>query len=136
MVVPLPSGAKPLHTLKPSTQGMLRTVMTTAFTATAFFRLQPHRSMAKLMMFSNTAMMVDSAAKVMNRKNSAPHRRPPAIWLKTLGRVTKTRPGPSPLLTPKAEQAGKMIRPDIRATLVSSRVTLMASPVRRRSRPI
>ena len=36
--------------------------------ATAFLRLHPHRSMAKLKIFSNTAMMVERAANVMKDK--------------------------------------------------------------------
>ena len=55
----------------------------------AFFRLQPKVSMQTARIFSNTARTVDKLAKIMNRKNSAPQNRPPAIWLKMLGRVTK-----------------------------------------------
>ena len=51
--------------------------------------------MEKLKIFSNTAMMVDRAAKLMKMKNRVPKIRPPAIWLKILGRVTNTSPGPS-----------------------------------------
>ena len=39
-------------------------------------------------------MTVDRAAKAINIKNSAPHSRPPAIWLNTLGSVMKIREGP------------------------------------------
>ena len=87
------------------------------------------------MMFSNTAMTVERAAKLMKMKNSVPHSWPPAMTLKMLGRVTKTRPGPEPGSTPKAKQAGKMIRPAIRATKVSRPMIHMASPVRERSLP-
>ena len=72
-------GAKPLHKLKPSTQGMDRMTMAMPLMMTAFFRLQPHRSIAKLRIFSKTAMMVDRAAKVIKTKNSAPQKRPPVI---------------------------------------------------------
>ena len=68
--------------------------------------------MLKLMMFSNTATTVDSAAKLMNRKNSVPHSCPTGIWLNTLGSVMNTRPGPLPGSTPNAKHAGKMMRPD------------------------
>ena len=44
-----------------------------AVRATAVLRVQFHLSIDQLMRFSNTAMMVDSAAKLMNTKNSAPH---------------------------------------------------------------
>ena len=46
------------------------------------------------MMFWNTAIMVEKAAKDINRKNSVPQILPPAIWLNTLGRVIKIRDGP------------------------------------------
>ena len=85
--------------------------------------------MEKLKIFSNTAMMVDRAAKLMKMKNRVPKMRPPAIWLKILGRVTNTSPGPSPGFTLKAKQAGKMIKPANRATRVSKRQIRMDSPV-------
>ena len=47
------------------------------------------------MMPSKTARTVVSAAKLMKRKKSEPQKRPPAIWLKTFGNVTKTRLGPA-----------------------------------------
>lgn len=59
--------------------------------------------MDQLMRFSNTAMMVDSAAKLMNTKNSAPHSCPIGIWPNTLGSVTNTRPGPLPGLHRECE---------------------------------
>ena len=51
-------------------------------------------------MFSMTAMTVEKEAKVINRKNSDPHTRPPAILVNTLGRVTKIRLGPEVTSTP------------------------------------
>ena len=62
---------------------------------TAFLRVQPVKSVAKEMMFWNTALMVEKAAKDMNRKNSVPQILPPAIWLNTLGKVMKIRDGPA-----------------------------------------
>ena len=59
----------------------------TILNKTALLRFQPHRSIAKDRMFSNTAITVDSAAKDINRKNRAPQSLPPAIWLNTFGRV-------------------------------------------------
>ena len=136
MVLPAPRGAMPLHTLKPSTQGMERTRIRIRFTRTDFLRVQPQRSMPKLMIFSNTAMMVDRAAKLINTKNRVPQRRPPAIWLKIFGRVTKTSPGPSPGSTPKAKQAGKITSPAISATTVSRMQMFTDSPINVRSRLI
>ena len=72
-------------------------------------------------MFSSTAMTVVRAAKLMKIKKSIPHSWPPGILLNTLGRVTNTRPGPEPASTSKAKQAGKMMRPAMSATTVSSR---------------
>lgn len=87
------------------------------------------------MMFSNTAMTVEKLAKVMNRKNSVPHRRPPAMFVKTLGKVIKIKLGPASGEMPKEKQAGKMISPAQTATKVSSTQIRAASPgrVKRRS---
>ncbi len=65
--------------------------MSAALTRTLFCRDHPNRSISKAMMFSNTAMIVDSAAKVRNRKNRALHTNPPGICAKILGSVMKTR---------------------------------------------
>ena len=83
-------------------------------------------------MFSSTAMTVVRAAKLMKIKKSMPHSWPPGILLNTLGRVTNTRPGPEPASTSKAKQAGKMMRPAMSATNVSSSKMWMDSPVRER----
>ena len=99
-------------------------------TTVAFFRDQPKLSMQLAMMFSNTARTVVKLAKVMNRKNSAPHTRPPAMWRNTRGSVMKIRDGPLPASTPKEKQAGKMIMPDMKATKVSRAQMRTASPVR------
>ena len=68
----------------------------TILTDTAFFLLHPHRSTAKDRIFSNTAIIVDNAAKDINKKNRDPQIRPPAIWLNTFGSVIKIRDGPAP----------------------------------------
>ena len=70
---PMAGICTPASTLNPSAHGRLSTVTMRAVRATAVLRDQPHLSMDQLMRFSNTAMMVDSAAKLMNTKNSAPH---------------------------------------------------------------
>ena len=69
----------------------------------------------------------------MKRKNNAPQNCPHGIALKTLGKVTKRRLGPLSGFTPKLKQAGKMIKPEIRATAVSKIVINTASPVSERS---
>ena len=96
----------------------------------AFFRLQPKVSMQLAMMFSKTARTVVKLAKVIKRKKSAPQTRPPVMLTKTRGSVWKIRDGPASGSTPKAKQAGKMMKPLIRATKVSSAQMRMASPVR------
>ncbi len=48
-----------------------------------------------------------------------PQMRPPAMFTKMLGRVTKMSPGPAPGSTPKEKQAGKMMMPAMMATKVS-----------------
>ena len=50
--------------------------------------------------------------------------------MKILGRVMKISEGPAPGSMPKLKQAGMIIIPAIKATKVSSTVTLTASPVR------
>lgn len=110
--------------------------MAIRLTSTAFFRLQPHISMAKEMIFSNTAMTVDRAAKERNTKNRAPHSWPRGISLKMLGRVMKIKDAPWSGDTPKAEQAGKMIRPATKATKVSRMPMRRASPSRAYCRSI
>ena len=92
--------------------------------------------MEKLMIFSNTAIIVDWAANVMKTKNKTPKIRPPTIWLKMLGRVMNTSPGPCPGSTPNAKQDGKIISPARKATSVSRRQILIVSPVRVWSLPM
>ena len=78
-------------------------------------------------------MTVVRAAALMNTKNRNPQKRPPAMLLKMLGRVMKMRPGPASGVTPKAKQAGKMMRPAVRATKVSRTTMSTDSCVRERS---
>ena len=60
----------------------------------AFVRLQPKVSMQMARMFSNTASTVERLAKIINRKNSAPQKRPPAMLANTFGRVWNIREAP------------------------------------------
>ena len=68
--------------------------------ATALERVMPHLSMHQLIRFSNTAITVESAAKLMNTKNKAPQSSPKGIWANTKGKVTKTNEGPESGVTP------------------------------------
>ena len=90
----------------------------------------PNISMLNEIIFSNTAITVEKLANTINRKNSAPHTRPPAIFTNTFGSVTKIRDGPASGCTPYEKHAGKMIIPAISATNVSSPQMLAASPGR------
>lgn len=86
----------------------------------ARLRLMFISSMKLARMFSNTAMTVVKLANVINRKNSVPHRRPPAMLVNTLGRVMKISFEPESGEMPNEKHAGKMIRPALMATNVSS----------------
>ena len=94
MVLPVPRGAKLLKILNPNTHGRDRMIISTMLKRTARLRVQPQRSIPNETIFSNTAMIVDSAANDMNTKNNAPNSRPAGIALKILGSVTNTNPGP------------------------------------------
>ena len=63
---PSPIGAKPLQRLKPRAHGRERIMTSMALTSTDFFLEHPNRSMANEIIFSNTAITVDNAAKTMN----------------------------------------------------------------------
>ena len=97
---------------------------------TDLVRDQPKLSMQAARIFSNTVITVEKLAKVMNRKNSEPHKRPASMLMKTLGSVRKISDGPASGCTPKLKQAGKMISPAMNATKVSSATMRTASPVR------
>ena len=122
--------------LKPKTQGMLSRVMAMPLMMVLFLRSQSKRSMKKAMMPSKTATTVDMAAKVRKMKKTAPHQRPPGIWVKRFGMVMKMRLGPAPGSTPYAKQEGMMMNPAVRATNVSRPVMTMDSPIRLRSLPM
>ena len=131
-----PNGWNPDHRLYPKTQGRDSAVISTRFTKQDFFLLQWNRSMPQEIMFSNTAKIVENAAKDIKTKNSVPQILPPAIPLNTLGRVMKIRFGPLSGLMPKAKQAGKIISPETNATKVSRMAMLMDSPRRLWSLPM
>ena len=81
-------------------------------------------------MFSKTAITVDTAAKIINKKNKAPQILPPAMELNTFGSVIKIRLGPESGCMPTEKAAGKMINPASIATKVSMIPTLKAVLVR------
>ena len=76
---PSPKGWNPDSRLKPRIAGRDSTKINTRFTSRDFFRVQLPSSTVMVMMFSNTAMTVESAAKDMNTKKQQPQMRPPTI---------------------------------------------------------
>ena len=128
--MPFPAICTSDHTLKPSAQGMLPRNTKGRRMRTVFFLLQPKSSMQLPMRLSKTAVTVEKLANVMKTKKRDPQNCPKDMLMNTFGSVTKMRDGPSDGSTPNAEHAGKMMRPAIRATNVSSAVILTASPPR------
>ena len=97
---PGPRGWKSDQRLKPRTQGSDREIMRTMLMRTLLRRVHPLRFMPKAMMFSKTAMTVDSAAKERKMKKSMPQICPPGIFTKRFGMVRKIRIGPASGLMP------------------------------------
>ena len=91
MLLPSPNGWNPESTLNPSTHGMLKITTRTAQTTTLFLRFQPNSSILNTIRFSNTAMIVETAANVRNRKNRLPHKAPPLIFAKNIGQSDKDK---------------------------------------------
>ena len=96
----------------------------------AFFLDILNESMQLERMFSKTAITVEKLAKVMKRKKRLPHKMPPFMFTKTLGKVIKIRLGPEFTSMPKEKQAGKIMIPDIIATKVSRAQIFKPSLVR------
>ena len=132
MVLPCPRGWNADHRLNPKTQGRDKAVIAIKFARQDCFLLQCNKSMPQELMFSNTASMVENAAKVIKTKKSVPQIWPPAIPLNTLGNVMKIRLGPLSGLMPKEKQVGKIISPETNATKVSNMAMFMDSPKRLR----
>ncbi len=105
-------------------------------TTAPFFLLHPVSSLTQARIFSQTAITVENAANVMNRKNMVPQIRPPSMELNTAAIVLNRSAGPSLTSRPSEVQAGKMIIPDMIATKVSRTMTFTDSPMRERSLPI
>ena len=103
-------------------------IIAIAFMKLDFFLLQPVNSIPQEIIFSNTAIIVEIAAKVRNRKNRLPHSLPSGMWLKIFGSVMKIRLGPEVWSTLYVKHAGNIMRPDVIATNVSRITTLVDSP--------
>ena len=119
-----------LKILNPSMHGKDNTRIRMQFMMQAFFLDILNESMQLERMFSKTAITVEKLAKVMKRKKRLPHKMPPFMFTKTLGKVIKIRLGPEFTSMPKEKQAGKIMIPDIIATKVSRKQILKPSLVR------
>ena len=119
-----------LKILNPSMHGKDNTRIRMQFMMQAFLLDKWNESMQLERIFSNTAITVEKLAKVMKRKKRLPHRMPPFMFTKTLGKVIKIRLGPEFTSMPKEKQAGKIMIPDIIATKVSRKQILKPSLVR------
>ena len=120
---------------------MLRTSNRKMFIIAIFVLLRFVSSNQKDIIFSNTAITVESAAKRMKRKNSEPISLPAGMLLNIFESVVKRNEEstvPASAVTPLlyVKQAGKTIRPDVTAIIVSSEIIVAASPKRPLSFPI
>ncbi len=77
----------PLHILKPKQQGNPNITNETKAIMEHLILVQFFNSIKKAIIFSKTAITVDSAAKLKNIKNNEPNTEPKGICAKTLGRV-------------------------------------------------
>lgn len=82
-----PKGWNHFHILNPNTHGSESNITRIILMAAAFVRDILNFSMQQHMIFSNTAIIVESDAKVMNKKNRVPHILPPDIEANTFGSV-------------------------------------------------
>ena len=81
--------------LKPNIGSKHIKIMTKKLMITALNLEILKSSMVPAIELSKTAIIVDPAAIHMNRKNNVPQSRPPAIFTKTFGNVTKISDGPA-----------------------------------------
>ena len=72
IVEPAPIGWISFSRLNPNTAGIVSTSIITRFTISDFFLLQSHSSTDIVIMFSNTAITVESAANDMKMKKNIP----------------------------------------------------------------
>ena len=126
----MPKRLNPERRLNPNIHGRLSTNIKTPLKTVARFRDHPKLSMQLEIRFSNTAVMVEKLAKLINKKNKAPQILPNGILMKILGSATKISDGPSCGATSKLKHAGNIIRPLIKATKVSSAVMRMDSLIK------
>ena len=94
-IISFPRIVKSLQMVIPKIHGRDKTNTAIILTKLAFLSPHPHKSCANAMIFWNTAMIVESAANVINKKNKLPQMRPPDILIKTFGNVMKIKLGPA-----------------------------------------
>ena len=127
--VPVPNGVMFCNTLNPNIHGSDNTIMTIALMSEDFLTDTFVKSELKPIIFWKIAITVERAAKDMNKKNNATHNCPKNMWLNIFGNVTNISFGPCDGSTPNAKHAGKIMKPAMIATSVSSPSTCNASPV-------
>ena len=130
--MPAPNGVIFCNTLNPNIHGSDNTIMTIALMSEDFLTDTFVKSELKPIIFWKIAITVESAAKDMNKKNNAPHNCPKNMWLNIFGNVTNISFGPCDGSTPNAKHAGKIMKPAMIATSVSSPSTCNASPASER----
>ena len=94
-IMPLSPMLTPESTVKPRTHGSASTIIRIIFITAIFFLDSFVVSSQKDIMFSNTAITVESAANSINTKKSVPTILPPGIILNILERVVKRKLAPT-----------------------------------------
>ena len=82
------------HLPNPRTQGMDSNPIAKKLKIHTAFLLFPESSIPQLIIFSNTAINVESAANDINKKNKEDQILPPAIFEKIFGSVINSKDGP------------------------------------------
>ena len=94
-IIPLPAIWNPDQYVKPSTQGTDNTNTRIILISATFLLESFVSSSQKDIMFSNTAITVESAAKIINTKNKVPITLPPGIALNMLESVVNRKLAPT-----------------------------------------
>ena len=115
-------------------QGNDKTIINKTFIIAIFVLESLVFSSQNDIMFSKTAITVDNDAKIINKKKIVPIILPPGICVNILVKVVNKNDAPkfptSATVCPplKVNAAGKIIKPDINATVVSKLTMVTASP--------
>ena len=110
-----------------SAEGTPSSVIAAPIASADFARFQCSSSTAKVTTTSKSDMHEVKAAMKSSAKNAKEKIAPIGICAKTAGSVTNVSPGPEPASMPNAKTAGKMTRPAMKATEVSSSTIVRVS---------